>query len=153
MLIGNHIQRWRLKRRLSVGEVETRAGIAPSSLASLEAGEVDPTASTLSAIAGVLGIPVPWLYGDPDQLDALTLDDPDAATELAQSVDPVTHQILRAKRDEQKLFHLLAMLIEHGDAKLLRAAEMNLRSLVKETRRSPIPWANRQPGNFDPPSD
>jgi transcriptional regulator with XRE-family HTH domain len=136
-----------------MAEVEKQAGMVPSSLDSLEAGEVDPTVSTLSAIADVLGIPVSWLYVDPQQLEALILDHPEGETGLASSLDPVTEQILRAKRRGQELFRLLAVLIDHGDPRLLKAAEANLRSLVKESRRSPIPWANRQPGNFDPPSD
>jgi hypothetical protein len=73
-------------------------------------------------------------------------------------VDPVIEQflreqLLRATPRERELFAMLAALIEHGEEKLLRAVEMNLRSLMKETRRSPIPWENRQPGNFEPPSD
>jgi hypothetical protein len=35
----------------------------------------------------------------------------------------------------------------------LNATETNLKSLLKETRKAPIPWANRQPGNFSPPDD
>jgi transcriptional regulator with XRE-family HTH domain len=151
MFLGSHIQWWRIKRRLSMAEVEKGAGMAPGALESLETGEMDPTASTLSAIADVLGIPVSWLYGDPDYLKTLMQDEPE--TELSRSVDPVTERILRAKRQGRELFFLLSALIEHGDPRLLRAVEANLRSLVKETQRSPIPWANRQPGNFDPPSD
>jgi transcriptional regulator with XRE-family HTH domain len=136
-----------------MAEVEKGAGMAPGLLESLESGETDPTASTLSAIADVLGIPVSWLFGDPDHLEVLMQEDPEAEAELSQSVDPVTERILRAKRQGRELFFLLSALIEHGDPRLLRAAETNLRSLEKETQRSPIPWANRQPGNFDPPSD
>jgi len=153
MSLGSHIQWWRLKRRLSMAEVEKGASIAPGSLESLEAGEMDPTVSTLSAIAHVLGIPVSWLYGDPDHLESLMQDGPESEAELSHSVDPVTERILRTKLQGRELFFLLSALIEHGDPRLLMAAETNLRSLVKETHRSPIPWANRQPGNFDPPSD
>jgi transcriptional regulator with XRE-family HTH domain len=153
MSLGSHIQRWRIKRRLSMAEVEKGAKMAPGSLEILEAGETDPTASTLSAIADVLGIPVAWLYGDPHHLEILIQDESDAEAGRSHSVDPVTEHILRAKRQGRELFFLLSALIEHGDPRLLRAVETNLRSLVKETQRSPIPWANRQPGNFDPPSD
>lgn len=153
MSLGNHIQRWRIKRRLSMAEVEKGAKMTPGSLELLEAGETDPTASTLSAIADVLDIPASWLYGDPDHLEILMQDEPDAEAERSHSVDPVTEHILRAKQQGRELFFLLSSIIEHGDPRLLRAVETNLRSLVKETQRSPIPWANRQPGNFDPPSD
>lgn len=67
--------------------------------------------------------------------------------------DPRTEQIQRAVTADPELFSLLAELVEHGDPAILRVAETNLRSLVKKTRRSDIPWANREPGNFDPPSD
>lgn len=111
----------------------------------------------MASIADVFGIPVSWLYGDPDQLDALTLDDPEESpgpdSPLNGSVDPVMEQILRARPAERNLFHLLSVLIQNGEEKHLRAAEINLRSLIKQTRRSLIPWENRQPGNFDPPSD
>jgi len=150
---GNYIEKWRLKRGLSSSEVCKRAGIAPSSLQSVETGKTDPTVSTLSTIAKSLGVPTPWLFSDPEQFELLNLDGPDAEPDLASSVDPVTDAILRAKPNERELFVMLAALIEHGDPKLLRTVETNLRSLMKETRRSPIPWANRQPGNFEPPAD
>jgi transcriptional regulator with XRE-family HTH domain len=151
--IGENIQQWRMKRGLSVKDVEKRAQMAPSVLEHVESGALDPTASTLSAIADVFGIPVPWLYSSPEQLDSLLQQGELTEDDLRGSVDPVTDRILRAKRGSRDLFHLLASLIEHGDPKLLRAAEVNLNSLVKETRRPPIPWASRQPGNFDPPND
>ena len=153
MIIGNHIRQWRLKRRFSMAEVEKQAKMAPGSLEALELGDADPMVSTISAIAEVLGIPISWLYIDPGQLEAIILDHPEGESGLASSIDPVTEQILRAKHQRQELFYLLSALIEHGDPRLLQAAEANLKSLIKETHRSPIPWANRQPGNFDPPSD
>lgn len=151
--MGNYIQKWRLKRGLSIAETEKRAGIAPSSLQSIEAGKTDPTVSTLSAIAKSLSVPIPWLLSDPEQFYLLMPDGPDTEADLANSVDPVTDVLLRAKQNERELFTMLATLIEHGDPKLLSAVETNLRSLMKEIRRSPIPWANRQPGNFEPPTD
>ena len=69
------------------------------------------------------------------------------------SIDPIAEQLRKATPRERELFAMLAALIEHGDEKNLRAVEMNLRSLMKETHRSPIPWENRQPGNFEPPVD
>jgi transcriptional regulator with XRE-family HTH domain len=153
MTIGIHIRQWRLKRRLSMAEVEKKAGMAPGQLDLLEAGEMDPPVSMLVAVAEAVGIPVSWLYVDPGQVASLLSDDPDEEADLSHAADPVTEQVLRAKRRQRELFSLLAALVEHGDPRLLRAAETNLRSLVKETRRSPIPWANRQPGNLMPPSD
>lgn len=72
---------------------------------------------------------------------------------MANPVDPIVEQLRRATPHERELFAMLAALIEHGDDKPLRTVEMMLRSLMKETRRSPIPWENRQPGNFEPPAD
>ncbi|MEW6324040.1 MAG: hypothetical protein AB1515_01490 [Nitrospirota bacterium] len=72
---------------------------------------------------------------------------------MSESIDSIIEQLRRATSRERELFAMLAALIEHGDEKSLRAVEMNLRSLMKETRKSPIPWENRQPGNFDPPDD
>jgi hypothetical protein len=72
---------------------------------------------------------------------------------VTDSLDPITDQLRRATPRERELFAMLAALIEHGEEKPLRILEMTLRSLMKETRRSPIPWENRQPGNFEPPAD
>jgi len=151
--IGKNIQQWRMKRGLSVKDVQRHAKIAPSMLERVESGDLDPTASTLSAIADAIGIPVPWLYASPEQLDALLQEGVLTEDDLRGSVDPVTDQILRARGNRRDLFDLLASLVEHGDPKLLQTTEINLKSLVKETRRPPIPWASSQPGNFDPPND
>jgi hypothetical protein len=72
---------------------------------------------------------------------------------VTDPLDPITDQLRRATPRERELFAMLAALIEHGEEKPLRILEMTLRSLMKETRRSPIPWENRQPGNFEPPAD
>jgi transcriptional regulator with XRE-family HTH domain len=151
--IGKSIQQWRMKRGLSVKDTERKAELAPPMLDRIESGDLDPTASTLSSIADAFGIPVAWLHADPEQINSLLQEDVLTEEDLHGSADPVTDQILRAKKNHRDLYHLLATLIEHGDPKLLQATEINLKSLVKETRRPPIPWASRQPGNFDPPSD
>lgn len=72
---------------------------------------------------------------------------------MADHIDSIIKQIEQATVRDRELFAMLAALIEHGEEKPLRTVEMMLRSLMKETRRSPIPWENRQPGNFEPPSD
>ena len=48
---------------------------------------------------------------------------------------------------------LLTSLLRHGEPKLLRAAEVNLRSLLKQARTSTVPWQNRPSGHFEPPND
>ena len=157
MSIGHCIKRWRLKRGLSTSEVEQKADLSPGSLHSLEAGRLDPPASIMASIADLFGIPVSWLYGDPDQLDALVEDHSetrsDSYSALKGSVDPVIEHILRVHPAGRNLFHLLSVLIQNGEEKQLRVAEINLRSLIKQTRASLIPWENRQTGNFEPPSD
>jgi hypothetical protein len=72
---------------------------------------------------------------------------------MTNPADPIAEQLRRASPRERELFAMLAALIEHGEEKPIRTVEMMLRSLMKETHRSPIPWENRQPGNFEPPSD
>jgi len=76
-----------------------------------------------------------------------------AMPDLIDPVNPIAEQLRRAAPRDRELFAMLAALIEHGDEKPLRTIEMTLRSLMKETQRSPIPWENRQPGNFEPPAD
>ncbi len=157
MLPGITIQSWRNKRGLSIPELAQLTQLSPEALQELENGQVDPPASMLAVIADAFGIPVPWLYGDPGQLDALVQEEsegpPEKNPELKKSVDPVLEHILRADSVSRNLFHLLALLIHTGEEKQIRAAEVSLKSLIKKTRGSIVPWENRQPGNFDPPSD
>ncbi|TKS60400.1 MAG: hypothetical protein EWM72_01438 [Nitrospira sp.] len=53
----------------------------------------------------------------------------------------------------RSLYVLLTALIQAGDPKLLRAAEVSLRSLVKQSRQAAAPWQQRPSGHFEPPSD
>ena len=62
-------------------------------------------------------------------------------------------QILQENQTGQDLYALLTALLRHGDAKLIRAAEVNLRSLLKQARTADVPWQSRPPGHFEPPSD
>lgn len=123
-------------------------------LETIETDELDPAASTLDALAGALGIQPAWLYTDPQHL-ALLFTDPDGEPlePPADSVDPVTQRVLLAVRQDRTLFALLTTLLQSGDAKLIRAAEMSLRSLVKQSRQAAVPWQSRPPGHFEPPSD
>ena len=67
--------------------------------------------------------------------------------------DPVTEPVLQGNQAGRDLYGLLTALLRHGDAKLIRAAEVNLRSLLKQARTASIPWQSRPPGHFEPPSD
>jgi len=150
--IGERIRAWREYRRLDHIDVESRARLAPTMLEAIEKGNTDPTASTVEAIASVLEIPSPWLYGDPRALIALVAD-PDGDPTLTADIDPVTADILRAAPQQRHLFALLARLVHAGDEKLLRAAQVNLASLVKQIPRTTVPWGTRPPGHFEPPAD
>jgi hypothetical protein len=54
---------------------------------------------------------------------------------------------------DRSLYVLLTALMQAGDPKLLRAAEVSLRSLVKQARQATVPWQQHPPGHFEPPSD
>lgn len=150
-----HIQAWRLARGHAVSALASKAGLPTNVIESIESGETDPSASTLEALATAIGVPTAWLFAHPTHLDLL-LADPDGEMTSplpTDSVDPVTEHILRAAHHDRALYVLLTSLIQSGDPKLLRAAEVSLRSLVKQSRQTTVPWQTRQPGHFEPPSD
>ncbi len=155
MPIGDHIRAWRLSRNQTVATLAAKAHLAPGSLEAIEAGEADPSVTTLESLAAALGVPVSWLFGDPQQLDLL-FSEPDGSPgerPPASSPDPVMERILAAGRQSRGLYVLLTALLASEDEKLIRAAEVSLRSLLKQARTAPLPWQNRRPGNFDPPAD
>jgi len=85
------------------------------------------------------------VLGDPDGEDSIYPD--------LDSPDPVTERILRGSHTDREMYVLLTSLLLHGEPKLLRAAEVNLRSLLKQARTSTVPWQNRPSGHFEPPND
>ncbi len=154
MTIGGTLQAWRLNRRLSIETLSAQAGLPASMIEAIETGEQDPTASALQSLATALSIPVPWLFVDPSHLTLLTTDgDGDQICDQTASPDPVIDQVLAACRQDRSLFVLLTALLQSGEPKLLTAAEASLRSLVKQARRSSVPWQSRPSGHFEPPSD
>ena len=125
-----------------------------SALEAIEAGDHDPPTSTLPRLADALAIPVPWLFVDPSQMTILTTDgDGEPIADKTSSADPVLDQVWEACRRDRSLFVLLTALLQSGEPKLLTAAEASLRSLVKQARRSSVPWQSRPSGHFEPPSD
>ena len=129
MAIGAYVQAWRLARRQSVEALAAKAGVPSSSLDAIESEELDPTVSTLETLAAALGIPPSWLHSDPKHLNLLASDpDGDASEPLPteESVDPVTERVLLATRQDRGLYVLLTALLQSGDPKLLRAAEVSL---------------------------
>ena len=156
MAIGAYVQAWRLARRQSVEALAAKAGVLSSSLDAIESEELDPTVSTLETLAAALGIPPSWLHSDPKHLNLLASDpDGDVSEPLPteESVDPVTERVLLATRQDRGLYVLLTALLQSGDPKLLRAAEVSLQSLVKQSKQTTVPWQTRPPGHFEPPSD
>jgi transcriptional regulator with XRE-family HTH domain len=120
MSIGSTIQAWRLSKRQSVAGLAAKAGLPSSSLEAIESGELDPQASTLESLARALGIPVPWLYGDPKQLTLLATD-PDGEPVFVPSetsVDPVTERVLQGSKEERELYVLLTS--NHPPIRLLK---------------------------------
>ncbi|MBM4125506.1 MAG: helix-turn-helix transcriptional regulator [Nitrospira sp.] len=155
MTLGPLIQAWRLSRKQSVSALAEKAGLSVASLEAIEGGDLDPTSSTLEALALALGIPPPWLYGNPAQLALLTTDsDGEEVVSLSRdSPDPVAERIVQASRHERELYVLLTALLQSGEPTLVKAAEASLRSLVKQSRRATVPWQSRPSGHFEPPSD
>ena len=153
--VGTFIRAWRISQKCSEQALAERAGIAASVLETLESEQADPQASTLEALAGALKIPLPWLFIHPTDLDLLCKDDDDEPAPLSTltGADPVLERILVAAGHDRSLYVLLTALMQSGDPKLLRAAEVSLRSLVKQSKQATVPWQSRPPGHFEPPSD
>ena len=154
MPIDTHFQAWRRAKNISISALSEKSGLTQESLELLEQGELDPTVSMVEALAKGLDIPPGWLYGHPNDLKRLFEDDEDSSGWITHdSLDPVTERILLGARVDRELFVLLTTLLQSGEPKLLRAAEVNLRSLVKQSKTATVPWQNRIPGHFEPPTD
>lgn len=147
------IQAWRREKRKSIATVATTAGITTEQLEKIEAGEVDPQASVVSSLANALDIPISWLFHHPNSVKLLLTDSDNETLDTSESPDIITKRILCGAQQDRELYLLLTTLLQEGDPKLLRAAEANLRSLVKQARRSTTPWQSRPSGHFEPPSD
>ncbi|WHZ21104.1 MAG: hypothetical protein OJF47_000216 [Nitrospira sp.] len=106
-------------------------------------------------MAGALKIPLPWLFIHPSDFDLLCRDDDEEQPALAAltGADPVLEKMLLSVGHGRSLYVLLTALLQSGDPKLLRAAEVSLRSLVKQSKQATVPWQSRPPGHFEPPSD
>ena len=149
------IQAWRLARHHSTDALAEKAQLSPSTVEAIESGELDPPVSTLEKLAGALDIPPAWLYADPREFDLLFKEGNGESEEESQltGTDPVLQRILMGTRLDRSLYVLLTALLQSEDLKLLRAAEVSLRSLVKQSHQTTVPWQSRPPGHFEPPSD
>ena len=155
MPLDQSLQAWRKARRYSIAQLAAESGVDGSMIEAIEAGERDPPVSTMETLAKALTLPPSWLYSSP-QAVALLLGDPDEEGSLSpdrHSPDPVIERILKGNQTDRNLYVLLTALLRHGDPKLLRAAEVNLRSLLKQAKTTTVPWQSRPSGHFEPPSD
>jgi transcriptional regulator with XRE-family HTH domain len=152
MSIGLFIQGWRLSRNQSIESLSDAAGIPATLLEQIEVDQADPATSTVEALASALCIPPSWLFDNPRSFTCLFTDSAEEEPDTAQ-IDPVTDRILAASHADRSLYVLLTTLMQSGDPKLLRAAEMSLRSLVKQSRQATVPWQQRPSGHFEPPND
>src|SRR5574338_459407 len=155
---GLFIRAWRLSRQQSVEELAAKTGLSVAFLDAIEADDRHVNLSTMEVVAQGLGIPAGWLHTDPAEFDLLFKDDDrehDSEGHPASwQADPLIARIREGSRGNRSLYALLTALLECGDAKLVRAAEVNLRSLLKQARQTTaLPWQSRPPGHFEPPSD
>lgn len=153
MALGQQIQAWRISRGHSVDDLAAESGLPPHRLEQIEAEEVDPSASMLEALAAALKLPPAWLFSHPTAFRTLFDDPEDVEHAVPAGPDPVTERILSGSRMDRSLYVLLTAIIQSGEPKLLRAAEVNLRSLVKQAKQATVPWQNRPSGHFEPPND
>jgi transcriptional regulator with XRE-family HTH domain len=122
-------------------------------LEEIEADHVDPAMGTMEALARALRIPAAWLFESPQSFEALFKEADEEDASVPSQADPVTDRILAGSRMDRSLYVLLTTLMQAGDPKLLRAAEVSLRSLVKQSRQATVPWQQRPSGHFEPPND
>ncbi len=153
MSFGVHIQAWRLAKRQSLESLSDKVGISTNLLEEIESGNVDPSTATIQALAKALRIPPAWLFETPGTFASLFSDAKEQEPLTGSKIDPVTDQILAGSQADRSLYVLLTTLVQSGEPKLVRAAEMSLRSLVKQTRHPAVPWEQRPSGHFEPPSD
>ncbi len=153
MALSDQIQAWRVSKGQTVDDLALEASISPSLLEEIESGDVDPSASTLESLASAMKIPVAWLFTHPTTFRQLFQDADDEQALVPDGPDPITERILSGSRMDRSLYVLLTALVQSAEPKLLRAAEVSLRSLVKQSKQASVPWLNRPSGHFEPPSD
>jgi transcriptional regulator with XRE-family HTH domain len=153
--VGTFIRAWRQSQKSSETALAQGAGITVHLLQELESEQCDPHVSVLEALATALKIPLPWIFILPSDVELLCKDDDEEPLALStlRDTDPVLDKILMATGQDRTLYVLLTALLQSADPKLLRAAEVSLRSLVKQSKQATVPWLSRPPGHFEPPSD
>jgi len=152
---GYCLDQWCQIRGMPLSELAEKTGVRIEMLQSVQNGALDASISLFETIAEQLGIPTAWLHYDPRVIQRLWNDADEDNPELpeASSTDPIFQRIIQASREYQDIFILLTSILHHGDPKLIRAAQVNLQSLLKQARPTTVPWGSRRPGHFEPPSD
>ena len=154
MPINENVRAWRKARGYSPSALAGKADVAIPTLEAIEAGDLDPPVSLVEQLACGLNILPSWLYSHPDALNLVLGDlDEDEEDGQSESPDPVTQHIIASSKQHRDLYALLTALLKSGEPKLLRAMEVNLRSLLKQAKVATVPWQSRIPGHFEPPSD
>ena len=155
MPMSLHLQAWRQQRKYSLATLAKKVNLTQEILEEIETGNLDPPLSMLETLAGGLAIPPAWLHYDPSSIKLLLADPEEEDEDWLQtdSPDPVTKHILAGSQHDRTLYILLTSLLQQGEPKLLRAAEVNLRSLLKQAQKATVPWQSRPSGHFEPPSD
>lgn len=155
---GLFIRAWRLSRQQSLEELAEKTGLSTSLLGALETDDRHVELTTMETVARGLDIPAAWLHTDPVEFDLLFKNETEEENDqenrpVPWPADPLIARIRDGRRTNRVLYALLTTLLERGDDKLLRAAEINLKSLLKQARQTSLPWQSRPPGHFEPPSD
>ncbi len=155
MSLGHHIAQWCQFRGIPLAELAEKSGVKITTLQSVQSGALDTSVSVFETIAGYLNIPTAWLHYDPQIIQRLWNDPDEDNPGLPDksSSDPIFQRIIQSSREFEDIFVLLTTLLQHGDPKLIRAAQVSLQSLVKQARPTTIPWGSSPPGHFEPPSD
>ena len=151
----HQVQAWREYRGYSLQDLAEKAGITAEVLQAIENEDHDLSLSLLHQLSFTLGIPVTWLLSHPTIVQFFH-DDGDEQQDLRNSPQIETslaEYVLKGMQEQEELYILLAALIWHGNPKLIRAAEVNLRSLLRQARTVSLPWQSRPPVHFEPPSD
>ena len=152
------IRAWRVSHQQSIEDLASKTGIPTTALEAFEADDRDIPLSTMEVVARGLGIPAAWLHTDPAEFDLLFKNNEEEEIDSADQAvpwhaDPLFARIRQGSRGNRSLYTLLTALLESGDPKLIQAAEVNLKSLLKQARQTALPWQSRPPGHFEPPSD
>jgi transcriptional regulator with XRE-family HTH domain len=155
MSLGHHIPQWCQFLGIPLAELAEKSGVKITTLQSVQSGALDTSVSVFETIAGHLNIPTAWLHYDPQIIQRLWNDPDEDNPGLPDksSSDPIFQRIIQSSREFEDIFVLLTTLLQHGDPKLIRAAQVSLQSLVKQARPTTIPWGSSPPGHFEPPSD